>query len=98
MARATTWVLSEYIRKRVLVCYDPFDLSVVEVRSDGEKRKLVSPLTIGEYNQNVKKPVKELEKASQSRLLRLFAGESQKRLKQHLGAFRLGEQEGSDNV
>jgi len=83
----------EYIRKRVLVRYDPFDLSVVEVWSEGEKKKLVSPANIGEYNRNVKKPVEELEKASQSRLLRLFEAESKKRLKQQLGAFRLGKEE-----
>ena len=87
----------EYIRKQVLVRYDPFDLSVVEVWYGGEKKKLVSPANIGEYNRNVKKPVQELEKASQSRLLRLFASESQKRLKQQLGAFRLGG-EGNGNV
>ncbi len=87
----------EYIRKKVLVRYDPFDLSVVEVWYGGEKKKLVSPLVIGEYNHNVKKPVEELEKTSQSRLLRLFEAESKKRLKQQLGAFRLGK-EGGDNV
>ena len=87
----------EYIRRKVLVRYDPFDLSVVEVWHDGEKKKLVSPLIIGEYNHNVKKPLEELEKASQSRLLRLFEAESKKRLKQRLGAFRLGG-EVSDNV
>jgi len=87
----------EYIRKNILVRYDPFDLSVVEVWSEGEKRKLVSPINIGEYNRNVKKPAEELAKASQSRLLRLFASESKKRLKQQLGAFRLGGED-SDNV
>jgi hypothetical protein len=87
----------EYIRNRVLVRYDPFDLSVLEVWYGGEKKKLVSPVNIGEYNRNVKKPVEELEKASQSRLLRLFANESKKRLKQQLGAFRLGEG-GQSNV
>ena len=85
----------EYIRKRVLVRYDPFDLSQVEVWSEGEKRRLVSPANIGEYNRNVKKPVEELEKASQSKLLRLFAAESKKRLKRSAwgGAFRLSEEE-----
>ncbi len=83
----------EYIRKQILVRYDPFDLSVVEVWCGGEKKKLVSPINIGEYNRNVKKPIQELEKASQSRLLRLFASESKKRLKQQLGAFRLSEEE-----
>jgi len=87
----------EYIRKNVLVRYDPFDLSQIEVWYGGEKKKLVSPVSIGEYNHNVKKPVEELEKTSQSRLLRLFEAESKKRLKQQLGAFRLGG-EGSDNV
>lgn len=87
----------EYIRKHVLARYDPFDLSVVEVWSEGEKKKLVSPANFGEYNQNVKKPVEELEKASQSRLLRLLESESKKRLKQQLGAFRLGG-EGSEHV
>jgi len=88
----------EYIRKKVVVRYDPFDLSVVEVWYGGEKKKLVSPANIGEYNRNVKKPVEDLEKAGQSRLLRLFASESQKRLKRHLGAFRLGGEEGNGNV
>ncbi|MFH0768813.1 MAG: DDE-type integrase/transposase/recombinase [Chloroflexota bacterium] len=86
----------EYIRKQVLVRYDPFDLSAVEVWYAGEKKKLVSPINIGEYNRNVKKPVEELEKASQSRLLRLFASESKKRLKQQLGAFRLSEEENQE--
>ena len=89
----------EYIRKHVLVRYDPFDLSLVEVWYGGEKKKVVSPANIGEYNRNVKKPVAELEKASQSKLLRLFAGESKKRLKQQLGAFRLGGEENDhDNI
>ena len=86
----------EFIRKKVLVRFDPFDLSVVEVWFEGEKKKLVSPAEFGEYNRNVKKPVEELEKASQSRLLRLFASQSKERLKQQLGAFRLGEEE-NDN-
>jgi hypothetical protein len=80
----------EWTRKNVLVRYDPFDLSLVEVWYGGEKKKLVAPANIGEYNRNVKKPVEELEKASQSKLLRLFETESKKRLKQQLGAFRLG--------
>jgi putative transposase len=82
----------ELIRKKIVVHYDPFDLSVVEVWSEGVKKKLVCPAKFGEYNRNVKKPVEELEKASQSRLLRLLAEESKKRLKQQLGAFHLGEE------
>lgn len=87
----------EYIRKNVLVRYDPFDLSLVEVWYGGEKKKVISSANFGEYNRNVKKPVEELEKASESKLLRLFENESKKRLKQQLGAFRLGG-EVKDNV
>jgi transposase InsO family protein len=83
----------EWIGKKILVRYDPFDLSLVEIWDRGEKKKLVSPVSIGEYNRNVKKPVEELGKASQSKLLRLFANESKKRLKQQLGAFRLADEE-----
>jgi putative transposase len=83
----------EFMRKQIVVRYDPFDLSTVEVWSEGEKKKIVSPAYFGEFNCNVKKPVEELEKASQSRLLRLFVTESKKRLKRELGAFRLGEEE-----
>ncbi len=83
----------EYVRKRILVRYDPFDLSIVEVWSEGEKKKTVSPAHFAEFNCKGKKPLEDLEKASQSRLLRLFAEESKKRLKQDLGAFRLGNEE-----
>jgi putative transposase len=87
----------EYIRKNVVVRYDPFDLSQIELWYAGAKQKMVLPANFGEYNRNVKKPVDELEKASQSKLLSLLASDSQKRLKQQLGAFRLGG-EGSQNV
>lgn len=83
----------EWIGKKIPVRYDPFDLSLVEIWDRGEKKKLVSPVNIGEYNRNVKKPKEELEKASQSRLLRLFAADSKKRLKLELGAFRLADEE-----
>jgi putative transposase len=89
----------EYVRKNVLVRYDPFDLSHIEVWYGGQKKKVVSVANIGEYNHNVKKPNEEVEKASQSKLLRLFADESKKRLKRELGAFRLGEEENQhDNL
>jgi hypothetical protein len=88
----------EWIGKKILVRYDPFDLSQVEVWHGGVKKKLVLPANIGEYNRNVKKPVEELEKASESKLLRLFETESKKRLKQQLGAFRLGEENSNDHI
>jgi putative transposase len=88
----------EFIRQNILVRYDPFDLSQIEVWYGGQKKKVVSPANIGEYNRNVKKPIAELEKASQSKLLRLFADESKKRLKQQLGAFRLSEEDRNEPI
>jgi transposase InsO family protein len=88
----------EYLRKNILVRFDPFDLSLIEVWHEGQKKKVVSPANIGEYNRNVKKPIEELEKASQSRLLRLFEDESKKRLKQQLGAFRLSEEDHNERI
>lgn len=87
----------ELINKKVLLRYDPFDLSLIEVWLDGEKHKTIAPANIGEYNRNVKKQPEQLEKTSESKLLRMLATESRKRLKQQLGAFRLGE-EAKDNV
>lgn len=81
----------EWYRKKILVKYDPFDLSQVELWHDGERRRRVDPLNIGEFNRQVKKTQEHLEKTSQSKLLRMFAQESQKRIKQQLGAFRLSE-------
>ena len=83
----------ERIGKSIMVRYDPFDLSQVEVWYGGHKKKTVPPARIGEYNHNVKKPVEELEKASQSKLLRLLMADSVKRLKQQLGAFRLSQED-----
>jgi putative transposase len=82
----------EYLRKNIMVRYDPFDLSQIEVWYSGQKKKVISPANIGEFNRNIKKPTPELEKASESKILRLFADESKKRLKRELGAFRLSEE------
>ncbi len=83
----------EWIGKSIMVRYDPFDLSQVEVWYGGQKKKAVPPARIGEYNHNVRKPVEELEKASQSKLLSLLTADSVKRLKQQLGAFRLSQED-----
>jgi transposase InsO family protein len=82
----------EFLRKKVLFRYDPMNLSQVEVWFAGEKRKVIGPANIGEYNRNVRKEPEALEEASESKLLRLMADNSKKRLKQQLGAFRLGEE------
>lgn len=82
----------EYLRKNILVRYDPFDLSLIEVWQQGEKKKTVGPARIGEFNRNSKKWSEESEKSGSSRLLRLLASQEKQRLKQELGAFRLSQE------
>ena len=80
---------TEYIRKKVILRYDPFDLKVVQLWYRGQKTKLITLARIGESNQTVKVPVEALENTSESRILKTYAKEQQKRFKQQLGAFRL---------
>jgi len=82
----------EFIRQQVLVRYDPFDLSLIEVWQQGVKKKSVGPARIGEFNRSLKKSPAEAEKAGPSKLLRLLASQEKQRLKQALGAFRLSEE------
>jgi transposase InsO family protein len=83
----------EFIRQKVLVRYDPFDLSLIEVWQKGVKKKSVGPARIGEFNRNSKKRTEENVQSGESRLLRLLAGQEKQRLKQELGAFRLSQEE-----
>ena len=85
----------ELCRKKVELRYDPFDLSQVEVWYQSEKKKIVGPARIGEFTKAAHPPQPEMKKASGSRLLRMFVNESQKKMKQHLGAIRF-RKEGDD--
>jgi hypothetical protein len=79
-----------FCRKKVLLRYDPFDLSQVEVWHDGKKQAIARLLNPGEYNGQVKTPPETLEKATHSRTLELLAKKETKRLRKHT-AFRLSE-------
>jgi putative transposase len=83
----------EFIRQKILVRYDPFDLSLIEVWQQGAKKKTAAPARIGEFNRSIKKASEENEPSGSSRLLRLLANQEKQRLKQELGAFRLSEEE-----
>lgn len=82
---------TEYIRKKVMLRYDPFDLTLLQLWYKGQKAKLVSLARIGESNQSLKVPVEKLEQASESRILKTYAKEHQRRFKEQLGAFQLRE-------
>jgi len=70
----------EYIGKKVEVRYDPFDQSLVEIWYRGERKKTVTPLSVGEFCGQVEKlpaPVK----ATYSRLLKVYELTQAKRQK-----------------
>lgn len=83
----------EFIRQKILVRYDPFDLSLIEVWQQGVKRKSVGPARIGEFNRILKKTGEEREKSMPSKLLQLLASQEKQRLKKALGAFRLSQED-----
>jgi transposase InsO family protein len=70
----------EYIGKKVDVRYDPFDQSLVEIWHSGEYKKKVPPLIYGEFCGKVEKSPAP-EKATHSRLLRVYEAENAKRQK-----------------
>jgi len=70
----------EYISKKVDVRYDPFDRNLVEIWYNGERKKTVTPLSVGEFCGQVEK-MPALVKATHSRLLKVYEVENSKRQK-----------------
>jgi hypothetical protein len=70
----------EYIGKKVDVRYDPLDRSLVEIWYSGERKKAVSPLSVGEFCGKTEK-APAIMKATHSRLLRVYEAENSKRQK-----------------
>ena len=83
----------EWRRKRVTVRYDPFDLKEIQLWHGGEQKKIIRVAQIGEYNATQKVECEKAEQSSESRVLKVFAEEQQKRYKKRAGAFSLGQQE-----
>ncbi|KMO85577.1 integrase [Megasphaera cerevisiae DSM 20462] len=82
----------EYLRKKVILRYDPFDLSVAQLWYRGQKAKLITPLQIGESNHVGEKTLKHMEVTSESRILKAYAQEHQRRFRRNLGAFSLRQE------
>jgi len=76
-----------FIRRRVDIRYDPFDISVIEVWHDGKFQRKAEKLHISEFNS---KPTgvsaTTLSKPTHSRLLKIYEEKNKKREKQRNGA------------
>jgi len=86
-----------FIRKKVDVRFDPFDLSFVEVWHGGEKKLDAVPLVIGEFT-NFTPSQKTATEIGRSRLLDVYTRENEKRLKNATGVLSFGLEGGNSNV
>jgi len=73
-------------------------MGLVEIWYSGERKKKVSPLTIGEYCGRIQKSSQTV-KTTHSRLLKVYEQENEKRQKQRIGVLSFRSMKGgSDNV
>lgn len=85
----------EYIGKKVDVRYDPFDMSLLEIWYNGERRKTATPLKVGEYCSKVEK-APATKPTTHSRLLKIYESENEKRQKRQTGALTFRSMKGGD--
>jgi transposase InsO family protein len=85
----------DFIRKKVDVRFDPFDLSVVEVWHAGARQLIAKPLVIGEFahTKPAQKPVTEI---GRSRLLDIYVKENEKRRKNAVGILTFSNDGGDE--
>ena len=86
-----------FIRQKVDVRFDPFDLSTVEVWLGGSKQFNVKPLVIGEFTVT-KPPEKTATELGRSRLLDIYLKDNEKRRKDAIGVLTFSTKEDADNV
>lgn len=83
---------AEWMRKKITVHFDPFCLEEVQLWHDGKQKKIIKAAIIGEYNTTQKVMCEKVESQAESRVLKMFAEEQQKRFKKKAGAFRLSQE------
>ena len=80
---------AEWRRKKVIVRFDPFNLEEVQLWHEGKQKKIVKAAVIGEHNATHKDVYDKVEQGAESRVLKTFVKEQQKRFFNKAGAFRL---------
>jgi len=84
---------AEWMRKKITVRFDPFNLEEIQLWHEGKQKKSVRTLVVGEYNATQKVINEKVQTQTESRVLKVFAQEQQKRFKKNAGAFRLSQGE-----
>jgi transposase InsO family protein len=83
---------AEWRRKKVIVRFDPFNLDEAQLWHGGKQEKLIRPAQIGEYNATQKVACEKVEKSAESRVLKAFVKDQQKRFSKKTGAFQLSQE------
>jgi transposase InsO family protein len=81
----------DFLRKKVTLRYDPFDMEVLQLWYKGTQRCLIREAHIGESNATLKAPAEKLDSSGESRILNTYKEEQQKRFTKTLGAYGLRE-------
>jgi len=84
---------AEWMRKKVTVRYDPFNLDEVQLWHGGKQKGIVKTAVISEHNATQKTTCEKVEKSAESRVLKVYLKEQQKRFKKRTGAFQLSFEE-----
>ena len=82
-----------WMRKKVTVRFDPFNLDEVQLWYGGKQKKIVKTAIISEYNATQKIACEKVEQSAESRVLKVYMKEQQKRFKKKAGAFQLSFEE-----
>ncbi len=80
----------EYLRKKVQVRYDPFDLTQIQLWYGGKHMRNITPARTREHNDTLKVPPEKMEQSGECRVLKVYEEAHRKRQTTQLGAFRLG--------
>jgi transposase InsO family protein len=83
----------EWMRKRVTLRFDPFNLKEVQLWHEGAMKKIIREARIGEYNAARQAVEGKPEKSAESRVLKSYEKAQQERYKKSMGAFRLSSEE-----
>ena len=87
-------------RKKVILRYDPLDLSQVEVFYQGHSQGFAKPLQITADNgvRRKRTPASEAEPTGSSAILQMMSKQEQRRIQSDVGAFILSKEEGDTDV
>jgi hypothetical protein len=84
---------AEWMRKKVMLRFDPSNLEEVQLWHEGQMKKVIREVQIGEHNTARKDIGEKIEEAAGSRVLKVFEKTQQERFKKIHGAFRMSPEE-----